>query len=122
MTLARMKNCYWEWMPTTKIKNVTVSGTYWVHRFDDVAAINYPTLALSFPEPGTGKTFYIGYRYIQTETRDGAYVIWGDDWSPKLIDHDPSTACGSDAIWPVGSTLVDNGLRITPIQVGGTAP
>lgn len=111
------------WIPPEKIVNVVSSGVYRVYRFDnDANAINYPTLALSFPSPGTGQTYYVGYRYAQPETQNGAYIIWGDNCSPKLIDHYPPTSCGSDAIFPVGTTLVDGGLQITPLTIGGTAP
>jgi len=109
------------WLPIDKINQVTVSGVYRIYRFDDASALNNPILALSFPEPVTGKTFYVGYRYSRTQTRNGAYIIWGDNWSSRLINHNPQKQ-GADSIWPIGSTLVDGGLRITPLRLGGVAP
>lgn len=110
------------WIMPTQIKHVTVSGTYRVFRCDDPASLGFTKLALTFPQPSGAHTYWVSYRYTSEGLRNGAYITWADQYQSILIDHTPSTPCTDNAMWPIGTTLNDNGLTITPIRLGGTEP
>jgi hypothetical protein len=111
------------WLDPAQIVNVTASGTYRIYRFDSPAANTFPLLAITFPQPGTTRTYWIAYRYSLTNTRLGATVMWSDGISSTLIDfHAVTTGCAGDTQLPVGATLTDQNVLITPVWLGGVGP
>jgi hypothetical protein len=114
------------WLPAGKIWNVVRTATYRIHRFDDPSAAAFRRLAFTIPQPGTTRTYWIVYRYKTIATRLGATVMWTDQFASTLIDFHPiTTGCGaamSDIVVPIGATLTDQDLLITPIRLGGVAP
>jgi hypothetical protein len=110
------------WIKPSQIKNVTTDGTYRIYRFDDPDAVGFPGLVLSFPRPNpnNGDLYWISYRYTPEESRNGAYVTWADAWSSILISSNPQLGCTEGAILPVGKTLHDQRVTITPVGIGGT--
>lgn len=113
---------YLSWLGSKKVVPITVSGIYRIHRFDSPAAINFSPIALTVSQPNeTGRTYWIAYRHNRPSTSLGAYVVWATNYASWLIDYVPSTGPGDSTI-PIGQTLNDNGLLITPVQIGGIDP
>lgn len=112
------------WISATKINHVTASGVYRIHRFDSPQAGAFTHLAITIQQPGTSKMYWLAYRYSPTDLRTGVYLVWDDPtYQTRLIDyHSITTSCNGDTTLPVGATLQDHNLSITPIGLGGTAP
>jgi hypothetical protein len=110
------------WINPTQVRNVTATGTYRIHRCDSFNSGGFHLLALSFPQPGTSRTYFISYRYTPDALRNGAFVSWAASGVSILIDYTPLTGSCDNAMVPVGATLNDNGVTITPIRLGGTDP
>lgn len=109
------------WLIPGQVIHVAQSGTYRIYRFDSPLATG--ALGLNFAKPGDAtKSYWIGYRRNFVAT-NGAYVQWGETLSNTswLIDWVPTTGF-ADAAVPIGRTLVDGPLRITPVGSGGIAP
>ena len=83
----------------------------------------FPHLAVVVTVPGTSRTYWLAYRYTPTSTRLGVILMRAEpDYSSTLINFHSNTSSCSDVTIPVGATLVDQGFRVTPIGLGGTAP
>lgn len=117
------------WIPDSKVTPVTASGTYRIHRFDAPQAGSFPCLAITMPQPGTSRVYWVAYRYEPIATRLGAVVMWGvnvTSWwgtgASTLIDFHSATTTCNDAVVPVGATLNDYNLLIKPVGLGGVSP
>ncbi len=117
------------WLPEDEIGEIASSGTYRVYRFDDINALDNPTLALRVPMGG-GVYYWIGFRQLYTSNANlssGAYVVAEGLYAnrPNLIDMTPESeilesADRNDAGLPVGSSYydADAGVRFTSMAVG----
>jgi len=126
---------YMQWMPDSKVTEVTGDGTYTVYRFDDINAISNPTLALKVPMSGD-VNYWVGYRQLYTSSTynlsNAAYVVAENLASARetsLIDMTPESQTSEtndrrDAGLPVGSTFYDSnaGVEFESIATGGTSP
>ena len=79
-------------------------------------------MALVFPQPGgTNRTYYVAYRYDFLPA--GAYVMWIEfSGVSTLIDYVSTTPKCEDAYVPVGGSILDQGLIISTVDLGGTDP
>ena len=113
------------WLGPNQIIQVVANGIYRIHRYDNSAAGAFTPLAVTFPKPNTTMSYWLSYRATDTNLRTGLTVMWADQsqWQDWLIDFHPATYnCNWDVAVPVGQTLNDGGIQITPIAVGGTDP
>jgi hypothetical protein len=110
------------WIGTAQLHYVTATGIYRVHRFDSPSAGGFTRLALVFPQPGgTNRTYYVAYRYDFLPA--GAYVMWIEfSGVSTLIDYVSTTPKCEDAYVPVGGSILDQGLIISTVDLGGTDP
>jgi len=109
------------WMPPEKIQEITQSGTYRVYRFDNPRGLEFPLLGISFTSP-SGKRYQLSYRYNLVNARGGATVKWVGTFDSTLVNAYPPGGCGSQSILIPGKTILDNGLSITTVGLGGTDP
>ena len=110
------------WVEADRITNATVSGTYRIHRFDSPQSNTFERLAVTVPQPGTSRVYWVTYRYTPAGTRLGANVMWTGSLASTLIDFYPATTGCRDTVVPVGATLSDQTLQITPTAIGGVSP
>lgn len=116
------------WLPDSAVKNITISGTYRVFRFDAKGASPTQPLALRIFRDGV-RNYWIGLRQnfaTGSQSANDAYIIWGynNRQRSELLDLNTPGVDANDATLPIGSTLVDPtyGIRIKPIARGGADP
>lgn len=115
------------WLPQEKVRLISTSGVYRVHRFDhsDAAAVQ----ALQIPK-AAGQFYWVGYRQNYADIGSvgrRAYIIWEYDrsYGCRLLDMTPSSLDGfADSLLLIGRTFTEpNGVvNITPIATGGNTP
>lgn len=122
-----------DWMDDSKVQEVTVNGTYRIHRFDHVDADDNPVLALRVPME-SGVHYWIGFRQLYTSNAnafDGAYVVAEGLYEnrPNLIDMTPGSQISEssdrdDACLPVGESFYDSnsGVTIAAVSKGTDGP
>ena len=114
------------WIPTTEWLDVSSSGSYRIHRFDQ-GTLNTNNKALRLTK-GIDEYYWLGYRRDFTSNnvlQKGAYIIWQGPNSNRsmLIDTTPGSLDGkNDAGISLGRTYSDPtaSLHITPTTVGGS--
>jgi hypothetical protein len=114
------------WLPSDRVQNVTVNGTYRIKRFDGGSVPSSGLLALKIRQDGH-RNYWVGCRRRFTSNasmQHGAYVFWGENIATgsELLD---LTTPGSDvqnAALAIGTTFTDATANITirPIAEGGS--
>jgi len=111
------------WLPATSVDVVTTPGRYRISRFDDSRASGVVAIRIKKDD----KTdYWIGYRRAFTDNAslsNGAYVtmVSSSSISSLLVDVTPTTGY-EDAALPIGRTLSDGHVSLTPVANGGVAP
>lgn len=115
------------WVTSSQVKTITQTNTYKIYRFDSPDTLpngKAGLLGLKFYKDAK-YDYWVGYRRNFTTNptlSNGAYVTWVEKERVRslLIDWVPSTDY-QDAAVPIGRTLVDGGISITPLSNGTDA-
>ncbi|MGV6808242.1 MAG: PKD domain-containing protein, partial [bacterium] len=122
-----------QWLTANDWIDVTTSGTYRVHRFDDENASGLRGLRIS-RNNGADGYYWLGHRqnYDNNATlENGAYLIWQQPNKTQgwLLDTTPGSFANNkedkqDAGVKIGQTYSDSAadIHITTLAKGGTAP
>jgi len=122
------------WIPDSKmIISDGSTATHRIYRQDHINAISNNALGIKI-QSGTSEELFLSFRRAFTSNSDlsnGLYFQWNwhSDEAPRYLDMTPDTSANPhadklDGALAIGETFVDPSgfLRITPLQVGGTAP
>ena len=132
---SHLAKSYMDWLPDSKVTEVSSDGIYTLYRFDDAAALANDTLALKVPMSGDIH-YWVGYRQLYTSAdynlSNAAYVVAenrAQSRETSLIDMTPESQVTEsldrkDAGLPVGDSYydADAGVRFTALENGGTEP
>ena len=118
------------WMPTSKVKDVSTSGTFRIYRFDHPSATSNQLLALRVPLGGESFN-WVSLRENYEETSQGAYIVNEGSVTnhSSLVDATPNSKSSAfqdrlDAALPVGQSFRDSnaGVTFTTVSAGGSEP
>ncbi len=123
------------WLPDDEVTEVTASGTYRIHAYDQPMLNAANKYAITMNK--NGHDYWIDFRQAlpgNSWLMNGVEICWspfaGTGGRPELIDttpetfHNGSSPDTSDCPLAIGKTLSDSvsGLFMTPIGKGGTSP
>ncbi|MGJ8639759.1 MAG: Calx-beta domain-containing protein [Opitutaceae bacterium] len=118
-----------DWLPDSKVEDITVNDTYKIYRFDHIDALDNPLHVLRVPMQDD-VFYWVSYRQLFTSNSNltsGAYVVAEGLYNnrPNLIDMTPESETSEssdrdDAGLPVGDSFYDaeSGVTITSVAKG----